>query len=70
LLLICALLALIAALKATGWIQVDWHVVEVDVARTLVWAQDQADSVKNVLTGYLPPAGAACTGAFFGFRKK
>jgi uncharacterized membrane protein (Fun14 family) len=64
------LVALLAALKTAGWIQVDWSVVEADLSRSLAWAQGQAGSFITVLNGYLPSAGAGGAGAYFGFRKK
>lgn len=65
-----SLAALIAILNTTGWIHLEWNLIEADVTRSLAWAQGQAESVKQVLTGYLPSAGAGGAGAFFGFRKK
>jgi uncharacterized membrane protein (Fun14 family) len=65
-----SLLALIAILKTTGWIHLEWNLIESDVNRTLNWAQGQAQSMKEVAIGYLPSAGAGGAGAFFGFRKK
>lgn len=65
-----SLLALIAVLKTTGWIHLDWSLIEADVSRSLNWLQGKAEGFKEVLTGYLPSAGAGGAGAFFGFRKK
>ena len=65
-----SLAALIAVLNTTGWIHLEWNLIEADVTRSLAWVQGQAESVKQVLTGYLPSAGAGGAGAFFGFRKK
>jgi uncharacterized membrane protein (Fun14 family) len=65
-----SLAALIAVLNTTGWIQLEWNLIEADVTRSVAWAQGQAESVKQVLTGYLPSAGAGGAGAYFGFRKK
>ncbi len=65
-----SLLALVAILKTTGWIHVEWNLLETDITRSLAWLQGKAESVKEVLTGYLPSAGAGGVGAFFGFRKK
>ncbi|UVT14687.1 MAG: FUN14 domain-containing protein [Nitrospira sp.] len=65
-----SLLALIATLKTTGWIHVEWSLLEADVTRSLAWAQGKAESLKEVLTGYLPSVGAGGVGALFGFRKK
>ena len=63
-------LALIAALKATGAIDMDWSALEAQVGRTVQWLHGEAEGLKNVLTGFLPSAGAAGAGSFFGFRKK
>lgn len=65
-----SLAALVAILKTTGWIHLEWNLIESDVNRTLNWAQGQAQSMKEVAIGYLPSAGAGVAGAFFGFRKK
>ena len=63
-------LACIAAMKATGWIDVDWSAVEAQVGQTVRWLQGEAEGLRNLLTGFLPSAGAAGAGSFFGFRKK
>jgi len=65
-----SLLALIVVLKTTGWVHLDWTLIQADVNRTLDWARGKAQGLKEVLTGYLPAAGAAGAGAIFGFRKK
>jgi uncharacterized membrane protein (Fun14 family) len=65
-----SLLVLIAILKTTGWIHLDWTLIQADVNHTLDWARGKAEGAKQVLTGYLPSAGAGGAGAFFGFRKK
>jgi uncharacterized membrane protein (Fun14 family) len=65
-----SLAALIAVLNIIGWIHLEWNLIEADVTRSVAWAQGQAESVKQVLTGYLPSAGAGGIGALFGFRKK
>jgi uncharacterized membrane protein (Fun14 family) len=65
-----AILALIALLKSAGWIDLDWSAIERDVSQSLTWLLGEADSLKQLLTGYLPAAGAGTAGAFFGFRKK
>lgn len=62
--------ACMAALKATGWIDVDWSAVEAQISRTVQWLHGEAAGLKNVLSGILPSAGAAGAGTFFGFRKK
>ena len=65
-----SLLILVAVLKTTGWIHLEWNLIEADVTRTADWARGKAEGLKEVLTGYLPSAGAAGAGTFFGFRKK
>lgn len=64
------LLVLILILKTTGWIHLDWTLIQGDATRTLDWARGKAQGLKEVVTGYLPAAGAAGAGAIFGFRKK
>ncbi|MBX3332398.1 MAG: hypothetical protein KF722_18520 [Nitrospira sp.] len=70
LIIAASLLLLIAILKTTGWIHLDWTLIQADATRTLDWARGKAQGFKEVLTGYLPAAGAAGAGAIFGFRKK
>jgi uncharacterized membrane protein (Fun14 family) len=65
-----SLAALVAILKTTGWIHLEWNLIQSDVNRTLDWARGQAQSLKEVAVGYLPSAGAGVAGAFFGFRNK
>lgn len=64
------LLALLAAIKMTGAIDLDWAAIEANISHSLAWAQGKAEGFKEVLTGYLPSAGAGGAGTFFGFRKK
>jgi uncharacterized membrane protein (Fun14 family) len=68
--LVAAVLACMAAMKATGWIDVDWSALEAQISRTVQWLHGEAEGFKNVLSGFLPSAGAAGAGSFFGFRKK
>ena len=70
LLIAASLLALIAILKTTGWIHLDWTLIQADVNHILDWGRGKAQGFKDVLTGYLPSAGAAGAGTFFGLRKK
>jgi uncharacterized membrane protein (Fun14 family) len=70
LLVAASLVAIIAILKTTGWIHLDWSLIQADVNHILDWARGKAQGFKDVLTGYLPAAGAAGAGALFGFRKK
>ena len=68
--LVAVVLACIGLMKAGGWIDVDWSQLEEQVRRTVQWLQGEAEGLRNVLTGFLPSAGAAGAGSFFGFRKK
>ena len=70
LLITLSLAVLVAILKTTGWIHLEWNLIQSDVNRTLDWARGQAQSLKEVAVGYLPSAGAGVAGAFFGFRNK
>jgi len=63
-------LAVMAVMKGTGWIDVDWSALEAQVGRTVQWLHGEAEGLRNMLTGVLPSAGAAGAGSFFGFRKK
>jgi len=65
-----ALLALIALLKSTGWIDINWPVIEQNVSQSLAWVHGEAEGLKQLLAGYLPSAGAGAAGVFFGFRKR
>jgi uncharacterized membrane protein (Fun14 family) len=70
LLVTASLLVIIAAFKTTGWIHLDWTLIQTDVNHILDWGRGKAQGFKDVLTGYLPAAGAGGAGAIFGFRKK
>ncbi len=63
-------LACIGALKTTGWIDLDWASIEGQISGLMRWLHGEAEGLKNLLTGFLPSAGAAGAGSFFGFRKK
>jgi uncharacterized membrane protein (Fun14 family) len=65
-----AMLAVIATLKSTGWIDLDWAAVETQIAQGLTSIHQGAEGIKQTLSGYLPSAGAGAAGVFFGFRKK
>ncbi|MBH0188458.1 MAG: hypothetical protein HP494_01640 [Nitrospira sp.] len=65
-----SLAALVAILNTTGWIHLDWTLIEADLSRTFDWVRGNAEGFKTVLTGYLPSAGAGAGGMLFGFRKK
>lgn len=64
------LLACIAVLKNTGWIDLDWTAVETQISHGIAAIHRGAEGLKQLLSGYLPSAGAAAVGMFFGFRKK
>ena len=64
------LLACIAVLKNTGWIDLDWTAVETQISHGIAAIHRGAEGLKHLLSGYLPSAGAAAVGMFFGFRKK
>jgi uncharacterized membrane protein (Fun14 family) len=68
--LAAVVLASIAVLKATGWLDLDWASIETQVSQGMRWLQGEAEGLKNLVAGFLPSAGAAGAGAFFGFRKK
>ena len=64
------LLAGIAVLEETGWIDLDWTSVETQISHAIAATQQGAQGLKHVLSGYLPSTGAGAVGMFFGFRKK
>ena len=64
------LLASVAVLEETGWIDFDWTSVEAQISHAIAAAQQGAQGLKHILSGYLPSTGAGAVGMFFGFRKK
>ena len=64
------LLAGIAVLEETGWIDLDWVSVEAQISHAVAAAQQGAQGLKHIFSGYLPSTGAGAVGMFFGFRKK
>lgn len=64
------LLACIAVLENTGWIDLDWAAVESQISQSIAAVHRGAEGLKHLLSGYLPSTGAGAVGAFFGFRKK
>ena len=64
------LLTLLAAVKMTGIVDLDWTAIEANISHSVAWAQGKAEGFKEVLTGYLPSAGAGGAGTILGFRKK
>ena len=65
-----AVIVVIVLAKKLGGLSFDWASVEGHVRSSLTWLQGEAGTIKQFLTGYLPSAGAAGVGAFFGFRRK
>lgn len=70
LLITAALAALVFALKSTGWIHLEWNLIQADVTHTLDWARGKAHGLKEVATGYISAFGSGAAGALFGFLKK
>lgn len=64
------LLAGLAVLEETGWIDLDWTSVETQISHAITATHQGAQGLKHILSGYLPSTGAAAVGMFFGFRKK
>jgi len=64
------LLACIAVLEDTGWIDLDWTTVETQISHAIASVHQGAEGLKHILSGYLPSTGAGAVGMFFGFRKK
>ena len=64
------LLAGIAILENSGWIDLDWTAVETQITRGITTVHRGAEGLKHILSGYLPSTGAGAAGVFFGFRKK
>lgn len=64
------ILASITLLKNSGWIDLDWGSVEIQVGQAAASIHQGAQGLRQTLSGYLPSAGAGAVGAFFGFRKK
>ncbi len=69
-LVVGAVFAGIAILKGTGWLDLDWSGLEIQIMHSMAALQRGAEGLKQFLSGYLPSAGAAGAGTFFGFRKK
>jgi uncharacterized membrane protein (Fun14 family) len=64
------IILLLAGLKSSGWITLDWAGIETSITQGLTSLQAGTEGIKQFLMGYLPSAGAGSTGIFFGFRKK
>lgn len=59
-----------ALMKNVGWFTTDWGTLKRHITHNLAAIQEGAEGVKQLLTGYLPSAGAAAAGVVLGFRKK
>lgn len=70
LLITAALAALVFVLKSTGWIHLEWNLIQADVTHTLDWARGKAQGLREVATGYLSAFGAGAAGVLFGFLRK
>lgn len=70
LLITAALAALVFVLKSTGWIHLEWNLIQADVTHTLDWARGKAQGLRDVATGYLSAFGAGAAGVLFGFLRK
>jgi uncharacterized membrane protein (Fun14 family) len=64
------LLACIAVLEETGWIDLDWTSVGTQISHAVAATHQGAEGLKHILSGYFPSTGAGAVGMFFGFRKK
>lgn len=64
------LFAFLVAVKMAGIADLDWTAIEANISHSLAWIQVKAEGFKEVLTGYLPSAGAGGAGTYLGFRKK
>lgn len=63
-------LAGMALMKNVGWLTTDWDELQRHSTHNLAAIQHGAEGVKQFLTGYLPSAGAAAAGVFFGIQEK
>jgi uncharacterized membrane protein (Fun14 family) len=63
------LVAIVAVLKGTGLISLDWAQVEADVQGGIDAAGKQASALKDFAVAALPSGASAAVGGFFGFRR-
>lgn len=63
------LLAAVAAVRALGWVDLDWNALEHEIHSALSWTHERALSVKAVLESYLPATAASGFGLWRGWRK-
>ncbi|MFO0827832.1 MAG: FUN14 domain-containing protein [Phycisphaerales bacterium] len=64
-----AIAVLIAVLKGTGVLHLDWAAVESQVNSGLAVAEEQASATKDFLVRHLPSGAAAVVGMFAGARR-
>ena len=69
-LITAGLLACIAVLENTGWIDLDWTAVETQISHAITAVHRGTEGLRHILSGYLPSTGAGAVGMFFGFRKR
>jgi uncharacterized membrane protein (Fun14 family) len=69
-LIAAGLLACIAVLENTGWIDLDWAAVETQTTHAIAAVHRGTEGIRHILSGYLPSTGAGAVGMFFGFRKR
>jgi uncharacterized membrane protein (Fun14 family) len=69
-LMAAGLLACVAVLENTGWIDLDWTAVETHISHTIGAVHRGTEGLRHILSGYLPSTGAGAVGMFFGFRKR
>lgn len=55
-------------LRKSGWLDLDWSVVEDHLSDSFAWLRGQAEALKVFATGYVPSAVAAGVGLFLGAR--
>ena len=69
-LMAAGLLACVAVLENTGWIDLDWTAVETHISHAIGAVHQGTEGLRHILSGYLPSTGAGAVGMFFGFRKR
>lgn len=60
--------AAIVAGQWSGLVELPWDSMKASLSDGLTWARGQADSAREVISGYLPSTAAVVIGGFFGFR--
>ncbi|HOW98535.1 MAG TPA: FUN14 domain-containing protein [Kiritimatiellia bacterium] len=61
-----ALVGLAALARGLGWFDLDWTTAGTYVRESFAWLGGHAGSFKDFIMGYVPSAGAAALGFFFG----